>query len=195
MHAPTTWHRHSRSHYWATVNNDAPELDLYREYLHSPVLDAGCGTGRLLALLCGKGLEVDGCDASPDMIERCRRRVPDATLWVSRLHELSPPRRYRSIVCSGVLGLGSTREQDIQALHRLHDALLPGGVLVLDNEERPFRWGVRDWSEPVDRFDLAVHPGRCGRRGRPLRPYDHPRGNKRRTIRGTRTDDAAVVPR
>lgn len=170
MHAPTTWHHGLVADYWAAVNNDAPELDLYREYLDSPVLDAGCGTGRLLAPLCGEGLEVDGCDASPDMIERCRRRVPDATLWVSRLHELSPPRCYRSIVCSGVLGLGSTREQDIQALRRLHDALLPGGVLVLDNEERPFRWRVRDWSEPstgsislssrvdaVDEDDRCVH--------------------------------------
>src|SRR4029077_18622775 len=87
---------------------------------------------------------------SADMLERCRRRVPDATLWVSALHELDPPRQYASIVCSGVLGLGSTRAQDVEGLGRLHDALLPGGVLVLDNEEREFRWRVRDWNEPSD---------------------------------------------
>jgi hypothetical protein len=84
------------------------------------------------------------------MIERCGRRVPDATLWVSALHDLDPPRRYASIVCSGVLGLGSTREQDVQALERLHDALLPGGTLVLDNEETPFNWRVRDWGRRSD---------------------------------------------
>jgi hypothetical protein len=28
--------------------------------------------------------------------------------------------------------------------------LLPGGMLVLDNEEGPFRWRVRDWGEPSD---------------------------------------------
>ncbi len=91
------------------------------------------------------------------MMERCRRRAPDATLWVSPLHELDPPRRYASIVCSGVLGLGSgvvglgsTREQDVQALTRLRDALLPGGTLVLDNEEKPFRWRLRDWNESSD---------------------------------------------
>ena len=104
------------------------------------------------------------------MIDRCRKRVPDATLWVSTLHELSPQRRYRSILCSGVLGLGSTRGQDIEALHRLGEALLPGGTLVLDNEESLFRWRVRDWSEPsggpislcsrvdaVDEHDHCVH--------------------------------------
>lgn len=112
---------------------------------------------------------MDGCDASADMIERCRRRAPDATLWVSRLHELNPPRPYASIICSGVFGLGSTREQDIQAIERLHAALVPGGTLVLDNEETPFRWRVRDWGKPtqteislcsrvdaVDEDDLSV---------------------------------------
>jgi SAM-dependent methyltransferase len=168
VHAPSTWHHGLVADYWATVNHDAPELDLYRGYLRDPVLDAGCGAGRLLAPLRREGFDVDGCDASPDMIERCRRRVPDAKLWVSRLHELAPSRRYGSIVCSGVLGLGSTREQDVEALHRLHDALAPGGVLVLDNDEQPFRWRVRDWSTPStgaislsSRVDAVDDEDRC----------------------------------
>lgn len=170
MHAPSTWHYGLIADYWALVNLEAPELDLYEQYLRSPVLDAGCGAGRLLAPLRERGFDVDGCDVSADMLERCRRRVPDATLWVSALHDLAPPRRYASIVCSGVLGLGSTREQDIQALKRLHDALLPGGTLVLDNEEKPFTWRVRDWGkrsggeislrarvDAVDDADRCVH--------------------------------------
>ena len=168
--APATWHHGLVADYWATVNLDAPELDLYEQYLRSPVLDAGCGTGRLLAPLRERGFDVEGCDASADMLERCRQRVPDATLWVSPLHELDPPRRYASIVCAGVFGLGSTREQDVQALTRLHDALLPGGTLVLDNEEVPFNHRVRDWGkasegeitlrtrvDAVDETDRCVH--------------------------------------
>jgi SAM-dependent methyltransferase len=170
LHAPSTWHHGLIADYWATVNLDAPELDLYEQYLRSPVLDAGCGAGRLLAPLRDRGFDVDGCDLSADMLERCRQRVPEATLWVSVLHELDPPRRYASIVCCGVFGLGSTREQDIHALGRLHDALLPGGTLVLDNEEKPFKWRVRDWGSPsegeislcarvdaVDEVDRCVH--------------------------------------
>jgi SAM-dependent methyltransferase len=154
--------------YWAVVNLDAPELELYRRYLRSPILDAGCGAGRLLGPLRREGFDIDGCDASADMIERCRRRVPDATLWVSPLHDLSPPRRYATIVCSGVLGLGSTRAQDGEAIERLYDALLPGGTLVLDNEERPFRWHVRGWNEPSEgeislrsRVDAVDDDDRC----------------------------------
>jgi SAM-dependent methyltransferase len=150
LHAPQTWHHGLVADHWATVNLDAPEVELYRPYLRDPVLDAGCGAGRLLAPLRELGHDVDGCDASADMVERARRRAPDATLWVSPLHELAPPRRYRTIVVCGVFGLGSTREQDEQAIARLHDALEPGGTLVLDNEESPFRWKVRDWSEPSD---------------------------------------------
>ena len=168
MHVPSTWHHGLVADYWAAVNLDAPELDLYRKHLRSPVLDAGCGTGRLLVALRDEGFEVDGCDASVDMIERCRQRARDAKLWVSTLHDLDPPRRYASIVCSGVLGLGSTREQDTQAISRLYEALLPGGTLVLDNDEQPFAWQVRGWNEPSggdislrSRVDLVDEGDRC----------------------------------
>jgi SAM-dependent methyltransferase len=170
MHAPSTWHHGLVADYWAVENLDAPELDLYIQFLRGPILDAGCGAGRLLAPLREEGFDVDGCDASADMIERCRKRVPDARLWVAPLHELKPPRRYASILCCGVFGLGSTRDQDLQALEQLYDSLPPGGALVLDNEEKPFDWGVRDWNESsggeislrsrvdaVDKDDRCVH--------------------------------------
>ena len=135
------------------------------------MLDAGCGAGRLLGPWHDEGIDIDGCDASADMIARCAERAPGALLWVSALHELDPPRQYGTIVACGVFGLGSTREQDEQAILRLHDALLPGGTLVLDNEEKPFTWRVRDWGEPdtdgeislwsrvdaVDQDDRCVH--------------------------------------
>jgi SAM-dependent methyltransferase len=170
LHRPSTWHHGLVAEYWAVANRETPELALYEPLLRSPVLDAGCGAGRLLAPLRAKGFDADGCDASSDMIERCRRIVPDVTLWVSTLHELAPPRRYASILCCGVFGLGSSREQDIAALDRMHDALLPGGTLLLDNEERPFDRAVRGWSTPsggeislssridaVDTNDRCVH--------------------------------------
>jgi SAM-dependent methyltransferase len=163
-----TWHHGLIADYWAKNNIAAPEVDAYRPYLREPVLDAGCGAGRLLGPWHDEGIDVDGCDASPDMVVHARRRAPAATVWVSPLHELEPPRRYGTIVVCGVFGLGTTRAQDEQAVVRLHDALLPGGTLVLDNEEKPFRWRVRGWNEPSEgeialsnRVDAVDEADRC----------------------------------
>jgi hypothetical protein len=50
------------------------------------------------------------------------------------MHELEPPRSYRTIFVCGGFGLGSSRDDDLQALARFHEYLEPGGTLVLDNE-------------------------------------------------------------
>jgi hypothetical protein len=75
---------------------------------------------------------------SADLVALCRDRARregcDPTLVVQPLHELDPPRRYRTIVVCGVFGLGSTRAQDQEALRRFHHWLEPGGTLLLDNE-------------------------------------------------------------
>jgi SAM-dependent methyltransferase len=152
LHAPQTWHHGLMAEWWANFNLDGPEVEAYRPYLREPVLDAGCGNGRLLVPWHREGIDIDGCDASPDMVARCRDAAPAATLWVSSLHELEPPRKYATVICSGVFGLGSRRAQDEEAVVRLHDALEPGGTLVLDNEEREWTWKPRDWgSEPETR--------------------------------------------
>jgi len=45
-----TWHHGLVAEWWAHFNTDGPEIDYFRERIaHAqPVLDAGCGTGRLL---------------------------------------------------------------------------------------------------------------------------------------------------
>ncbi len=140
MSAPQTWHYGLVAEWWAEFNVDGPEIDAYGGFVSAgqPALDAGCGSGRLLLPWLRRGFDVDGCDISGDMIARCRERAKREgfapRLFVQALHELDPPRRYRTVVACGVLGLGSTRAQDEEALRRFHGALEPGGTLVLDNE-------------------------------------------------------------
>ena len=136
----STWHHGLVARWWAEFNEGGPEVEYFRPFVVSgqPALDAGCGTGRLLLPWLREGLDVDGCDVSPDMLAECRRLAAadglEPTLYAQALHELDLPRRYRTIVCCGTFGLGSTREQDLQALGRLHDHLQPGGLLALDVE-------------------------------------------------------------
>jgi len=40
-----------------------------------PVLDVGCGTGRLLLDFLADGIDADGVDNSPEMLARCRQKA------------------------------------------------------------------------------------------------------------------------
>jgi SAM-dependent methyltransferase len=77
MTMPQTWHHGLVAEWWAGMDLDAPELEAYAPHVDRgrPLLDAGCGAGRLLVPWLQAGLDVDGCDASADMVERCRDRA------------------------------------------------------------------------------------------------------------------------
>ncbi len=100
--------------------------------------------GRLLIPYVRAGLDVDGCDVSADMIALCREKAEreglSPTLFAQSMDELDPPRTYKTIFVCGGFGLGSSREQDVEALGRFYENLEPGGTLVLDNEN-PYSLG------------------------------------------------------
>ena len=54
----------------------------------APVLDAGCGAGRMSAYLAARGVAVRGVDLSPGMVEMARRDHPDLDFTVGSLDEL-----------------------------------------------------------------------------------------------------------
>src|SRR5437588_10836769 len=148
---PQTWHYGLIAEYWAEFNDDfrAFEIPYFQRYVErgQPALDVACGTGRLLLPCLRAGLDVDGCDVSADMIALCREKAEreglSPTLWAQPMHELEPPRKYKTIYVCGAFGLGSTREQDSQALRRFRDCLEPGGTLLLDIEvpyANPDQW-------------------------------------------------------
>src|SRR5215208_1004442 len=167
-----TWHYGVVARWWAQFNLDpGDELAWFKPYVEAgqPALDAACGTGRLLIPFLQAGLDVDGSDISPDMLELCRDRavgegLPPPNLYAQAMHELELPRRYRTIVVCGGFGLGGDREQDEEGLRRLHQHLERGGTLMLDNEV-PYanarRWRLwtsegqkelpQEWREPGER--------------------------------------------
>lgn len=139
----STWHHGVVAKWWAEFNDDfrPHEVPYFRRHIErdgQPALDVACGTGRLLIPYLRAELDVDGCDVSADMVARCREKAEreglSATLFVQPMHELDPPRRYRTIYVCGGFGLGSTREQDLEALRRFHQHLEPGGTLLVDVE-------------------------------------------------------------
>jgi len=53
-------------------------LDLAGES-KGPVLEVGCGSGRILLPIARKGIQIDGLDSSPAMLQRCATKLGDET--------------------------------------------------------------------------------------------------------------------
>ena len=100
-----------------------------------PALDIGCGTGRLLLDYLGQGIDIDGVDNSPEMISLCRQKAADLglspNLYEQYMETLELPRQYGTILIpSSSLQLIIDPWLVDQALKRLFDHLLPGGVMA-----------------------------------------------------------------
>jgi len=138
---PQTWHYGLVARWWAEFNApDSDELAFYRSIIEGdgqPALDLACGTGRLLLPLLSDGLDVDGCDVSPDMLALCRaeasRQGLSPRLYQQAMHDLDLPRRYRTIYICDSFGIGGQRNQDAAALQHCYDQLDPGGTLVFSH--------------------------------------------------------------
>jgi SAM-dependent methyltransferase len=138
---PQTWHYGLIARWWAEFNAPDPdELAFYQSVVERngpPALDLACGTGRLLLPLLNAGLDVDGCDISPDMLALCRaeasRHGLAPQLYQQAMHDLNLPRSYRTIFICDSFGIGGRRDQDAAALRRCYDQLAAGGTLVFSH--------------------------------------------------------------
>ena len=127
---------------WDAFRGDTSGWPDRRFYLEAigrygqPALDVGCGTGRLLLDYVSIGIDIDGVDVSPEMLELCREKASRAgivaDLFEQRMEELDLPRRYRCIlVPSSSFQLLLDPATAAEAMRRLRAHLEPGGALVM----------------------------------------------------------------
>ena len=112
-------------------------LELIGE-LGQPVLDVGCGTGRLLLDFLAQGIDIDGVELSPEMVAVLRTKAAVAGIDLAgRVHQAAMEtmdlgRRYRVIlVPSSSFQLLVEPAAAAAAMERFHDHLEPGGTLVM----------------------------------------------------------------
>jgi SAM-dependent methyltransferase len=166
----TTWHHGLVARWWAMFNVDGPEIEFFGRAVASgqPALDVGCGSGRLLVPWLASGYDVDGADASADMIDVCRAAAASQgfqpALYVQATHLLDLPRHYRTAVLCGVLGIGVSQQHDLDGLRRVRAHLLPGGTLLLDYERGEFdAAAMAGWTpQPADDTPPAPEQWRRG---------------------------------
>lgn len=99
-----------------------------------PVLEVGCGTGRLLLPMLEAGIEVTGVDLSPAMLARARDKLGDKVpLIEGDMQTVTLPQRYALIIISinTFLHLMTTADQ-LAALANLARYLSPGGRIIID---------------------------------------------------------------
>ena len=105
----------------------------------TPALELACGSGRPLLELLELGYEVEGLDASRDMLELCRSRAAGRglapVLHHAEMQSFRLPRRYPSIFLAGASFTLLTSDVDAaRTLERIHAHLEPGGRALIPLE-------------------------------------------------------------
>ena len=164
MDRETSYHDETARFYDAFYRErDLNDVDFYVERAKAadgPVLEVACGTGRVYLDLLEAGVDVDGFDGSPEMLNRLREKAGeelDPTVWEADMRDFEVDREYGLVVVPfrAFLHL-QTVEDQLSALGRFHDALRPDGELIVAFFAPDFdviceRYG--EWDETEIEFD------------------------------------------
>lgn len=161
----------------ANLRAIAPFLDADYRHMHAdlalfqslaaetrgPVLEPGCGTGRVLAALCQCHMPCLGLDISPDMLARAAARLRAANSHVrpelvcADMSDFDLPQKDfgLAILASNTLMHLAGPQLQMATLQCIHRHLRPGGYLVLDLFNPPVTelvlqdrqlWTVDSWT-------------------------------------------------
>lgn len=120
------------------------------------IVDLGAGSGITAAMLTDAGYDVLGVELSGDMVEIARRRAPTARFLQASLLDADLPACVAVTAVGECLNYAADRRAGRQRLTRVfarvHRALEPGGLFLLDLAEpgRERRTPRRAWSEGRD---------------------------------------------
>lgn len=127
-----------------TIYRDRPDVGFFVDAARdagSPVLELGCGSGRVLLPVARAGIEVVGLDSSPSMLAGCRRHLAQEPSAVRARAELVEG-DMRSFDLGRTFSLVTipfrpfqhlvTVEDQLACLGSIRRHLRPGGQLILD---------------------------------------------------------------
>lgn len=151
--------------------NPPGDAGYYRRLIEDdgqPALEVACGTGRLLLPYRAAGLDVEGVDASEEMLEACRATAAamgiEPTLHLQPMEALDLPRSYRTVFVPYGSFQSLVEIGDVEAaLKGFRSHLDSDGRLVLalftarEDYDRLRRWRVRREATRPDGATILMH--------------------------------------
>lgn len=157
---------------WDLFRGDTSNWDdrhFYLKLIHEsgvPVLDVGCGTGRLLLDYLSLGVDIEGMDNSPEMLDLCRQKAAamnlKPTLYQNTMESMRLPRKFKTIlVPSSSFQLVIDPADATKAIKNFFAHLMPGGMLVMPfmqvwKRGEPYEWKWHPSGEMLRQSDGAV---------------------------------------
>jgi len=140
--------------------SDSNRFIKFVEQHGEPALEICCGTGLPLLDLLAAGLDVEGIDASKDMLEICEAKASERGLNVTLLHakmqDFKMQRRFRSVyIANGSITLLPGDGDLRQTLRSIIECLEPGGVVLFDLEVP----NVNDLRRHIGKFKETQNQG------------------------------------
>lgn len=147
------------------------DVEYYTERLTGvtgKVLEVGCGSGRVMIPLIQAGLDVEGLDNSPAMLDSCRRQCAQLQLkpqlYQEEMYDFKLPHPYEAIIIpGGSFQLIEGRALAIAALAHFNACLTSGGRLILDlfipTDVQEHAHSTKTWTTPAQ--EVLVLEERC----------------------------------
>jgi SAM-dependent methyltransferase len=146
LDAGTSAHYEDPAYYTKSYRDRLDDVRFYVDLAAArgePVLEYGCGNGRITIPIARRGVPVTGVDISAPMLADLRARLRDEPASVRRLVtarrgdmrglRLVTARRYRLVICPFNAFLHLYTRQDVERfLARAREHLAPRGELVFD---------------------------------------------------------------
>jgi ubiquinone/menaquinone biosynthesis C-methylase UbiE len=132
-----------------------PVLEALAARAGEHVLDAACGTGRYTVALHEAGVEVTGCDFSPEMLAIARAKLPNVELIGADLNQPLPfsEASFDAVLCAQALKHLPELHTPIREFARV---LRPGGRLVFSVTHPDMDWTGYDM-KPADMYVMREH--------------------------------------
>jgi ubiquinone/menaquinone biosynthesis C-methylase UbiE len=133
----------------------APVLDALAAEPGERVLDAACGTGRYTVPLAERGVDVTGCDFSPEMLAIARRRLPAVEFVEADLSDPLPfaDAGFDAVLCGQALKHLPSLYAPMREFARV---LRPGARLVFSVTHPDMDWTGYDM-KPVEIYVMREH--------------------------------------